>query len=74
MTVTVGTLKKMLSDFPDDRPVYVLSCQTDENGMACGEAGLDFPKLVDGQMDPEMEKKLPPDARLGKFILITAQK
>ena len=73
MAVTVGTLKKMLSDFPDDRPVYIVSCQTDENGMACGEAGLDFPKLVDGQMDPEMEKELPEDARLGKFVLITAQ-
>ena len=73
MTVNVGTLKKMLNAFPDDRPVYVLSCQTNEDGMACGEAGLDFPKLVDGQMDPEMEKELPEDARLGKFVLITAQ-
>ena len=52
----------MLSDFPDERLVYVVN-----------EDGLEFPKLTDAYMDPEIEKELPKDARLGKFVLITAQ-
>lgn len=62
MNVTVGTLKKMLGDFPDERLVYVVN-----------EDGLEFPKLTDAYMDPEIEKELPKDVRLGKFVLITAQ-
>lgn len=62
MTVTVGILKKMLSDFPDDRPVYAVS--TD---------GLTQPKLTEAFLDPECEKELPEEDRLGKFVLITGE-
>lgn len=62
MAVTVKDLRTMLSDFPDDRLVYVVH-----------EDGLEFPKLTDAYMDPEIEKELPKDVRIGKFVLITVQ-
>jgi hypothetical protein len=62
MTVTVGTLKKMLGDFPDDRQVYVVH----------GD-GMTQPKLTEAFLDPEMEKELPEEDRIGKFVLITGE-
>lgn len=61
MNVTVGQLKKMLCDFSEDRLVYIVH----------GD-GLTQPKLTEAFLDPEMEKELPEEDRLGKFVLITA--
>jgi len=62
MLVTVHDLKKALEDFPEDRLVYIVY-----------KDGLTQPKLVDAFMDPEVEKELPKEDRLGKFVLIAAE-
>ena len=60
MAVTVGQMKKMLSDFSEDLLVY---CFSDDGGMV-------FPKLsaagpIEGLPEEEMK-----DAKLDKFVVI----
>ena len=62
MAINVGTLKAMLDDYPDSMPVYAVS--TD---------GLTQPKLTEAFLDPECEKELSEEDRLGKFVLITCE-
>lgn len=60
MDMTVGTLKKMLGDYPDDMLVYCLGI----------DVGMTFPKLCEaGPIEglPEEDAK---DAKLDKFVLI----
>lgn len=62
MAVTVHDLVMALQDFPEDRLVYIVH----------GD-GMTQPKLTEAFLDPEMEKELPEEDRLGKFILITGE-
>ena len=62
MAATVHDLIKALQDFPEDRPVYIVH-----------KDGLTQPKLTEAFLDPEMEKELPEEDRLGKFVLITGE-
>ncbi len=41
--MTVSELCSALAAYPSDAPVYVLACRVDDDGHACGPAGLDFP-------------------------------
>ena len=68
--MTVGYLVNKLLQFDQALPVYITACKTDENGMAFGEAGLEFPNPVLSRMDPEQEAELPEEARLGEFVLL----
>ena len=62
MAATVHDLLLALQDYPEDRPVYIVhgDCMTQ-------------PKLTEAFLDPEMEKELPKEDRLGKFVLITGE-
>lgn len=68
--MTVGMLIQELSKFDQALPVYITACKTDENGMACGEARLEFPTPVLSHMDPAIEAEMPEEDRLGEFILL----
>ena len=41
--MTVSELIERLQAYPSDAPVYVLACRVDDDGHACGPAGLDEP-------------------------------
>ena len=68
--MTVGYLVNKLLQFDQALPVYITACKTDENGMACGEARLEFPTPVLSHMDPAIEAEMPEEDRLGEFILL----
>lgn len=68
--MTVGYLVNKLLQFDQTLPVYITACKTDEDGMAGGEARLEFPNPVLSRMDPEQEAELPEEARLGEFVLL----
>lgn len=62
MAVTVHDLVMALKDYPEDRLVYISH-----------EGGLTQPKLTEAFLDPECEKELSEEDRLGKFVLITGE-
>ena len=68
--MTVGMLIQELSKFDQTLPVYFTACRTDENGMACGESGLEFPSPVLSHLDPAIESWMPEEERLGEFVLL----
>ena len=68
--MTVGYLVNKLLQFDQTLPVYITACKTDENGMACGEARLEFPTPALSRMDSEQEADLPEEARMGEFVLL----
>lgn len=68
--MTVADLINKLSQLDQALPVYITACKTDENGMACGEARLEFPSPALSHMAPEQEAELPEEARLGEFVLL----
>lgn len=71
--MTVGYLVNKLLQFDQTLPVYITACKTDENGMAYGEARLEFPNPVLSRMDSEQEADLPEEASLGEFILLETE-
>jgi len=62
MAVTVHDLVMALKDYPEDRLVYIVH-----------KDGLTQPKLTEAFLDPDIEKELPEEDRLGKFVLITGE-
>ena len=62
MAVTVHDLVMALKDYPEDRLVYISH-----------EGCLTQPKLTEAFLDPDIEKELPEEDRLGKFVLITGE-
>ena len=68
--MTVGMLIQELSKFDQTLPVYFTACKTDENGMARGETGLEFPSPVLSHLDPAIESWMPEEERLGEFVLL----
>ena len=68
--MTVHDLIQKLFELDQTLPVYVIACKTDKNGMAYGEAGLEFPSPLLSRMDPAMEAEMPEEDRLGEFVLL----
>ena len=68
--MTVANLIQKLSELDPSLPVYITACKMDENGMACGEARLEFPNPVPCRMDPAMEAEMPEEDRMGEFVLL----
>ena len=68
--MTVADLINKLSQLDQALPVYITACKVNEDGIAYGEAGLEFPTPVLSRMDSEQEAELPEEARLGEFVLL----
>ena len=68
--MNVKEMIEALKEFPEDMPVYVLSCKVDGDGMCHGGAMMDLARPARSHMDPGMEAELPEDARIGEFVLI----
>ena len=68
--MTVGFLVNKLLQFDQALPVYITACKVDENGMAHGETGLEFPTPVLSHMDESIEAELPEELRMGEFVLL----